>query len=218
MSSSGLGLHSQLGLLTALTCAGYFDAPAALACPWGQTSTQLPAVCLVFCALEGAAAMKVSHGDLHFLVGVPHLWRSFQWAVYDMGSSAQNCPHPSLRPAVAVHHFSQLLLQASKSPAYEAALGHYRDCIRTSLLTWRGYECQVGQPCCGWLDICMIMACCTGRLSFLVLVYPHTVACAQACVLSRRPTASSCWHFAMQWTPRYFASRSAACLVSAKGL
>ena len=41
-------------------CAGYFDAPAASACPWGQTNAlQLPPVCLVFCAVEGVAVMKV---------------------------------------------------------------------------------------------------------------------------------------------------------------
>ena len=41
--------------------AGYLDAPAALACPWAQSnSASLPAVCLVFCAVEGHAAMKVA--------------------------------------------------------------------------------------------------------------------------------------------------------------
>ena len=40
--------------------AGYFDAPSALACGWDRVaSASLPAICLVFCSLEGHAAMKV---------------------------------------------------------------------------------------------------------------------------------------------------------------
>ena len=41
-------------------CAGYFDAPAALACPYGQaTVPNLPDICIVVCAIDGLAAMKV---------------------------------------------------------------------------------------------------------------------------------------------------------------
>ena len=37
------------------------------------------------------------------------------------------------------------LPQAGKSPAYEAAMNHYRDCVRSMLLRNSGYECQVQQ-------------------------------------------------------------------------
>ena len=51
----------KLGRTTPNVPAGYLDAPAALACPWSQSSgASLPAVCLVFCAVEGHAAMKVA--------------------------------------------------------------------------------------------------------------------------------------------------------------
>lgn len=41
-------------------CAGYFDAPAALAaCPWGPKSRgPLPEVCVVFCAVDGHALVQ----------------------------------------------------------------------------------------------------------------------------------------------------------------
>ena len=47
--------------------AGYFHAPAALACPWGQdTIIGLPDVTIVFCSVEGAVAMKVRPLNLNF--------------------------------------------------------------------------------------------------------------------------------------------------------
>ena len=39
-----------------------------------------------------------------------------------------------------------VLRQASHSPAFEAAMAHYKDCIRTCLRKWHGYECQVRHP------------------------------------------------------------------------
>ena len=53
-------MQSAHSSLTLACRAGYFDAPAALACPYGQTAVQhLPAITIVVCAIDGLAALKV---------------------------------------------------------------------------------------------------------------------------------------------------------------
>ena len=192
--------------------AGYFDAPAALACPWGQTSgAQLPSVCLVFCALEGAAAMKVRlyATCVHELV-----WASICLfkRVYMMPSAVPAClkrrhlpsnfyPRCNGEACCGCSCPSQSWLQASKASAYEAALNHYRDCVRAILCKLEGYECQVSKKGCDcWVDNCTCVPCvcgpsqCSACQSDAALVTCHLSVWTQGCVTCRKLMASSCWH------------------------